>query len=362
MKLSAQIGRILLKYGGAISLLLLCMPITSALASNTFCDSKLGKNYDEQTVEVKMARLNLYLDCRQLQDLRFLQMLRNDISNNTQKWQNRAKRVVRSSISTKQKVVDAELKVVQMAEREVLKTQYLTQYAEIEASRNPENAAEVAIRMREATTAHRGERAVMTTSQNQKTRSIRRTFTQCKGVAANYIDQMMGVETFSISEQFLDKTAWLKSEYGELKQTPASMSVNGYTGNLALAAKLETDTGDREPVGEIEGAGSGTITGPKGGTRPIAEGSPIHMGDVVNMDEGSSCTIVFADESSFELPDGSRVEVDEYLYEPNPKEANRFFQVLRGVFVFISGVIGNNEPIDVDIDSQAIGDLSCCRG
>lgn len=347
MNFGAQTSRTLLKCGGAISLLLLCLPMTSALASNTFCDSKLGKNYNEQIVEVKMARLNLYLDCRQLQDLRYLQMLRNDISNNTQKWQNRAKRVVRSSISAKQKIIEAELKVIQLVEREELKTQYLTQYAEIEASRTPENTTEVAIQMREATTAHRGERAAMTSRQNQSTRSIRRTFNQCKGGAANYIDQMMGAEVVSISEQFLDKTAWLKSEYGELKDTPASMSVNGYT---------ETGTGEPEPVGEIEGEGSGTITGPDG-TRPVEEGSPVYFGETIKMDEGSSCEIVFKDKSTWGVEDGDSVVVDEYIYDPDYKEPSRASQIVRGVFIFLSGVIGRKEPSDVDVYSQELGSI-----
>lgn len=99
--------------GATIALYLLLAPTASALAQDTYCDPKLGRDYDQQTAEVKMARSNLYFYCRLSRDIRLLQTLRKDILIGIRRWQSRATVVIRSSLSTKRSTADAELTTAQ---------------------------------------------------------------------------------------------------------------------------------------------------------------------------------------------------------------------------------------------------------
>ena len=82
---------------------------------------------------------------------------------------------------------------------------------------------------------------------------------------------------------------------------------------------------------------------------------PIYQGDIVEMGEDSGCKIVFADETDISLGEESRLEIDEYVYDPNSEDGKHSFSFLRGVFLFTSGLIGRREPREVDIAYGLIG-------
>ncbi len=326
----------------AALVVLLLLPTRDVMADDSYCDARLGRNYDEQTAEVKRARSNLYWDCSESQGVRFLQTLHKDILTETQKWQNRANQVIRSSLTTKRNTMEAEIRVAHRMERDELEADYRSKYAAIEATRDGDNTAEITAKRRETTDAHRSDRATMTSRQNLDAHSMRRTFTQCSVLSNNQIKQMINVEHQSISQQFLEKVAWWKRKHRELKETPMTMSPNDF------AAQREKNRGSSiGKIDEIEG--KGTILKEDGSKVELLPGTPVELGDVVIMDEGSRCNIIFADNTQMTLEGGSRTVIDEYAYYPDRDENKRDFSILKWIYLFTSRLIGYKEVQDVEV-------------
>lgn len=109
---------------------------------------------------------------------------------------------------------------------------------------------------------------------------------------------------------------------------------------------------DESPVGEIEElSGAATVTRTDGTTEDIQIGTPIYEGDIVETNADGAVNIVFVDETSFAVSENARMAIDEYVYDPATESGAQNFSVLRGVFVFTSGLIGRDDPDDVEIDT-----------
>ncbi|MCD8496766.1 MAG: FecR domain-containing protein [Alphaproteobacteria bacterium] len=109
---------------------------------------------------------------------------------------------------------------------------------------------------------------------------------------------------------------------------------------------------DESPVGAVqEVTGEATVTRMDGTVETIQIGTPIYQGDVVETDSSGAVNIVFIDETSFAVSEDARLAIDEYVYDPSTQSGTTNFSVLKGVFVFTSGMIGREDPDDVHIDT-----------
>ncbi len=109
---------------------------------------------------------------------------------------------------------------------------------------------------------------------------------------------------------------------------------------------------DASPVGAVqEVSGEASVTRLDGSIEPIAQGTAIYQGDVVETSGDGAVNIVFADETSFAVSEDARLAIDEYVYDPSSQSGTSNFSVLKGVFVFTSGLIGRDDPDDVEIDT-----------
>lgn len=109
---------------------------------------------------------------------------------------------------------------------------------------------------------------------------------------------------------------------------------------------------DESPIGNVqELSGDATVTRTDGTTETITLGTPIYQGDIVETDEEGSVNIVFSDESSFAVSNNARLAIDEYVFDPASESGVQNFSMLRGVFIFTSGLIGREDPDDVEIDT-----------
>lgn len=125
-----------------------------------------------------------------------------------------------------------------------------------------------------------------------------------------------------------------------------SKSTPEYAKNLSM--------NDASPIGAVdEISGDATVTRTDGTTEPISIGSPIYQGDVIETSKASAVNITFSDESSFAVSEDTRLAVDEYVFDPASEAGAQNFSVLKGVFVFTSGLIGRDDPDDVQIDTPA---------
>ncbi|PZQ48681.1 MAG: hypothetical protein DI551_00945 [Micavibrio aeruginosavorus] len=116
-------------------------------------------------------------------------------------------------------------------------------------------------------------------------------------------------------------------------------------------AARETAT-DESPVGAVEEVkGTATVTHADGTTETLSNGSPIYQGDIIQTDVNGAVNIVFIDETSMAVSENARLAIDEYTYDPSTESGTTNFSVLRGVFVFTSGLIGRDDPDDVKIDT-----------
>lgn len=109
---------------------------------------------------------------------------------------------------------------------------------------------------------------------------------------------------------------------------------------------------DESPVGAVEEVkGNATVTRADGTVETITIGTPIYQGDVIETDASGAVNIVFIDETSMAVSENARLAIDEYKYDPSTESGTTNFSVLRGLFVFTSGLIGRDDPDDVSIDT-----------
>ena len=109
---------------------------------------------------------------------------------------------------------------------------------------------------------------------------------------------------------------------------------------------------DESPVGAVEEAsGDATVIRTDGTSEPITLGTPIYQGDVIETSADGAVNIVFIDETSMAVSENARLAVDEYQFDPSTESGETNLSVLRGVFVFTSGLIGRDDPDDVQIDT-----------
>lgn len=109
---------------------------------------------------------------------------------------------------------------------------------------------------------------------------------------------------------------------------------------------------DVSPVGIVkEASGEATVTHPNGVVEKAAVGTPIYEGDIVETKGGGAVNITFIDDTTFAVSENARLAIDEYVFDPATQSGESNFSVLRGVFVFTSGLIGREDPDDVQIDT-----------
>ncbi len=123
-------------------------------------------------------------------------------------------------------------------------------------------------------------------------------------------------------------------------------SSNKYAGNLSL--------NDESAVGEVtEFSGEATVTHSDGSVEPITLGTDIYQGDVIETNASGAVNITFTDDTTFAVSNEARLAIDEYVFDPSTQSGTQDFSVLKGIFVFTSGLIGRDDPDDVNIDTPS---------
>ncbi|MEO0393103.1 MAG: FecR domain-containing protein, partial [Pseudomonadota bacterium] len=109
-----------------------------------------------------------------------------------------------------------------------------------------------------------------------------------------------------------------------------------------------------EPIGVItEMTGDVVALQTDDSERSLSIGSPIFQDDEVETFEASGVTITFADETTFSLGPDSALLVDEYIYDPSTNDGQHKFSALKGVFVFVSGLVADDAPENIAIETPA---------
>ena len=93
-------------------------------------------------------------------------------------------------------------------------------------------------------------------------------------------------------------------------------------------------------IGQVENvSGSAFLTRVDGSRVPAANGTDVFQGDIVETEGGASIGILFADDTTFALGEDGRMVIDELVFDPEAGTGNATFNVVQGVFSFVSGEI-----------------------
>lgn len=111
-------------------------------------------------------------------------------------------------------------------------------------------------------------------------------------------------------------------------------------------------TNDNSPVGEVtEVTGAATVTHADGTKEAITDGTQIFEGDIIETDAKGAVNIKFADDSTFAVSENARMSVDDFSFNAQDQSGTTGLSILRGVFMFTSGLIGREDPDAVKLET-----------
>jgi len=105
-------------------------------------------------------------------------------------------------------------------------------------------------------------------------------------------------------------------------------------------------------IGEItEVTGVAKIIRTDGTEETVTLGTEVFQGDIVETSDAGAVNIGFIDDSSFAVSNDARISIDEFVFDPETEGGVQDFSVMKGVFMYTSGLIGRENPDQVEIDT-----------
>lgn len=116
-------------------------------------------------------------------------------------------------------------------------------------------------------------------------------------------------------------------------------------------AAVDTYT-DESAIGLVtETNGQAIITRTDGSQHTLEKGMAVFQGDVIETEYDAAVNIAFIDESSFSIGEDARMAIDEFVFDPATNDGTTNVSILRGVFMYTSGLMGRDNPDSVEIDT-----------
>jgi hypothetical protein len=84
-------------------------------------------------------------------------------------------------------------------------------------------------------------------------------------------------------------------------------------------------------------------------------GDLVYLGDTIQTGVDGALGITFADGSSFNVSKNARMEVNEFVYDPNGHANSSLVSLTKGTFTFISGSIAHNGSMKIDTPVGTMG-------
>lgn len=110
------------------------------------------------------------------------------------------------------------------------------------------------------------------------------------------------------------------------------------------------------PIGQVETIeGGATAQRADGSVQTLEVGAKIYQDDVVQTDGGGRVSLTFTDGTIFTLSPGSRMIIDELIYDPAGSSNSGAFNLVQGGFVFIAGQVAKTGGMDVNTPSATMG-------
>jgi hypothetical protein len=147
------------------------------------------------------------------------------------------------------------------------------------------------------------------------------------------------------------------------------LGASGLMCSLALAQSASAQQPpemDATPVGKVM-----TVTGvaniehpaailvqanlPTNGNSPTKVGDLVYRGDVIQTVAGGMLSITFADGTSFTVSGNAKMEVNEFVYDPNGHSNSSLLNLTKGTFTFIAGNVAHTGDMKVDTPLGTMG-------
>jgi hypothetical protein len=120
-----------------------------------------------------------------------------------------------------------------------------------------------------------------------------------------------------------------------------------------------------QPIGKVVTAkGAATIEhvnavvvqaafGNKGGGAKV--GDRVYLGDIVQTGADGHLGITFTDGTAFDLSSNARMEMTEFVYDPNSKSNSSLLSLTKGTFTFVAGKVAKTGDMKVDTPVATMG-------
>jgi hypothetical protein len=120
-----------------------------------------------------------------------------------------------------------------------------------------------------------------------------------------------------------------------------------------------------KPIGKVVSA-SGTATiehvnpvivqaslGNRTGGAKVSD--PVYLGDIVQTGADGRLGITFADGTAFNVSSNARMELNEFVYDPNSKSNSTVFNLTKGAFTFVAGNVAKTGDMRVETPVATMG-------
>lgn len=94
---------------------------------------------------------------------------------------------------------------------------------------------------------------------------------------------------------------------------------------------------------------------PPNGDLPSKVGDLVYRGDIIQTGPDGTLSITFADGTSFSVSANARMEVNEFVYDPNGHSNSSLVSLTKGTFTFIAGSIAHTGDMKVDTPVGTMG-------
>ncbi len=94
---------------------------------------------------------------------------------------------------------------------------------------------------------------------------------------------------------------------------------------------------------------------PTTGNGPTKIGDLVYRGDVIQTGADGALSITFADGSSFNVSKNAKMEVNEFVYDPNGHSNSSLMSLTKGTFTFIAGNVAHTGDMKVDTPVGTMG-------
>jgi hypothetical protein len=106
----------------------------------------------------------------------------------------------------------------------------------------------------------------------------------------------------------------------------------------------------------VERANAAVVQASASGSPPPAkDGDLVYRGDVVLTAADAKASLVFADGTAFNISGNARMELNEFVYNPDGRSNTSLFGLLKGTFTFVAGKIAKTGNMRIDTPVATMG-------